>query len=208
MDDVQTRLDALVAEVGPGQRVLVGICGPPGSGKSTLASRLARSYEAPVVPMDGFHLANGELDRLGLRHRKGSPETFDATGFVSLIRELRAGDHEVVAPLFDRAADASIEAGVGIPADAALVLVEGNYLLFDEPPWSALADLFDLTVFLDVPTDELRGRLVERHVRFGRTVADAEAFVDSSDLVNAARIRPTSRRAHLVVTVTARPLRR
>ena len=202
---MRERLDALVAGAGPGERVLVGVCGPPGSGKSTLAKRLARRYRAPLVPMDGFHLPNAELDRLGLRHRKGSPETFDSNGFVALVRELRAGDHDVVAPVFDRAADASVAAGVRVPADASLVVVEGNYLLLDEPPWSELAELFDLTVYLDVPTEELRRRLVERHVRFGRTVVDAEAFVDASDLVNAARVRPSRDRADLVVTVGGRP---
>jgi len=199
VDEVRERVAALLAQTTPDIRVLVGICGPPGSGKSTSARRLARQLRAPLVPMDGYHLPNDELDRLGLRQVKGAPETFDAAGFVALVRALRAAAHDVDAPVFDRRIDAARPAGMHVARAERLVVVEGNYLLLDEPPWDQLADLFDLTVYLDVPIDELRRRLVRRHTRFGRSPGEARAFVESSDLANAARIAASRSRADVVV---------
>ncbi|MFO8125117.1 sugar transporter, partial [Yoonia sp.] len=126
-------------------RYLVAITGAPGCGKSTLSSELARRLNAQgrksiVVPMDGFHLDNSILEARGLRPRKGAPETFDAPGFLRLIRALKTGE-EVFAPSFDRTRDLAIAGSVAVPAAAKVVIVEGNYLMFDEAPWSELADL-------------------------------------------------------------------
>ena len=181
------------------ERTLFGIAGPPGCGKSTIAERLGRELSSPLVPMDGFHLPQSELERCGLSHVKGAPETFAAADFVELVRELRVPDHEVRAPAFDRDLnDPVADQAIVVPEDR-IVIVEGNYLLLDERPWRELDDLFDFIGYVDVPDDVRVRRLVARHVGFGRTPAEAETFVARSDERNAVRVRAGRARAQLLV---------
>lgn len=180
-----------VLELGAG-RVLIGIAGAPASGKSTLSSELARrlnatGHKAVVVPMDGFHLDNALLDARGLRARKGAPETFDAAGFLRLVRALKTGE-EVIAPLFDRPRDLAIAGAVAVPPDARTVIVEGNYLMYDEDPWRALAPLWDLSVRVDVPLPELRARLIQRWLSLNYSSAVATRRAEGNDIPNAQRI--------------------
>ena len=181
------------------RRYLFGIAGPPGSGKSTITRRLAEDLDAPVVEMDGFHLPNAELDARGLRNVKGAPETFDGAGFVDLVERLRSADVDVLAPRFDRRRDKALADAVRVTRDARVVLLEGNYILLDEPPWSRLATLLDATCYVHVGEDELRRRLIRRHMRFGRTQSEAANFVDRSDLANACRVTATESRADIIV---------
>jgi pantothenate kinase len=181
-------------------RFIVGVAGPPGAGKSTIAQAIAAAIgaRARVVPMDGFHLDNAVLDRLGLRARKGAPETFDALGFVHLMQRLRAGGDAAI-PVFDRDADlARAGADLVTRADKYLI-VEGNYLLLDEAPWRDLAPLFDLTVFIDVPEDELDRRLVQRWHHHGKTPQEARHWIDSNDMPNIRRVTQGSRQADIVI---------
>lgn len=173
-------------------RVIVCVAGAPGSGKSTLASELARRLErqklkARIVPMDGFHLDNVVLDQRGLRTRKGAPETFDARGFVLLVKRLARGE-EVVAPVFDRARDIAIAGAQLVEADAQVVIVEGNYLLFDEAPWSELARIWDVSAYLDVPLPELRARLIARWLGHGLSRTAATQRATHNDVPNAQRV--------------------
>jgi len=180
-------------------RYVFGIAGPPGSGKSTLAGRLGADVDAPVVPMDGFHLPNVTLDARGLRHVKGSPETFAATKFVGVVRALRDPRRAVACPTFDRTIDDPIADQILVSSAARVVIVEGNYLLLDRPPWSSLSGLFDAIAYLEVPAELRLQRLIERHVEFGRSRTEAEEFVRRSDWVNAALVESTKARADIVI---------
>jgi pantothenate kinase len=181
-------------------RFIVAVAGPPGAGKSTLSGDVAKAIGAGarVVPMDGFHFDNAVLDRLGLRSRKGAPETFDALGFVHLMRRLRAGEDAAI-PVFDRDADLS-RAGADLVTGAdKYLIVEGNYLLLNDAPWTDLATLFDLTLFIDVPEAELDRRLVERWDHHGKTPAEARHWIDSNDMPNIRRVTQGSRQADIVI---------
>jgi pantothenate kinase len=200
------RLDQLVerarglADAGP--RQLLGIVGAPGAGKSSLAAQLMRALgrRAALVPMDGFHLAERELHRLGRHARKGAIDTFDGYGFVALLRRLRFPDSATVyAPEFRREIEEPIANAVPVPASVPLVVTEGNYLLVPEDPWAQLRGLLDEVWFLDADQDERLRRLTERHMRFGRRAAEAAARARGSDQVNADLIAKTARRADLVV---------
>lgn len=187
-------------------RVMIGVVGQPGAGKSTLTSGLAEALgtdglSTVVVPMDGFHLANPELARLGRADRKGAIDTFDGGGYVALLRRLRDPAEGVVyAPEYVRGAlESSIGSAIPVPPEIRVVLTEGNYLLVDEPPWSAVRELLDETWFLDVAEELRRRRLYERHVANGKSPERARAFTFGSDETNARLVASTRERADLVV---------
>ncbi|MEC7764487.1 MAG: AAA family ATPase [Pseudomonadota bacterium] len=184
-------------------RVLVAVVGAPGSGKSTLAETLAASLpHSQWIPMDGFHLDNATLTERGTLERKGSPETFDAVGFVAFVRGL-AGGTQAHFPTFDRRADTVIDRGGRIAPDTKVFVVEGNYLLLEDDPWSDLARLWDVTVTLEVDEDELERRLVERWTRHGHPPEDALFRAHNNDLVNARVVRDRSRPADYVIRFKA-----
>jgi pantothenate kinase len=195
--DALARIDALLA---PGHRVLLGLAGAPGAGKSTLAEALAAHYgaRAQVVPMDGFHLANAELQRLGRAARKGAPDTFDAAGYAALLARLRAqraGDSPVYAPAFHRQIEEAVAGSIAVDAATPLLITEGNYLLLDEGDWTGVRPLLDACWYVEADGPLRLERLVARHEAFGRSPAAARAWVADTDEPNARRIAATRARA-------------
>lgn len=185
----QQRIETLLAR---GKRQILGIAAPPGAGKSTLVQAVARQYGAAVqvVPMDGFHLANRELERLGRRARKGAPDTFDADGYVALMHRIKrqTSNERIYAPEFRREIEEAIAGAIAIDARTPLILTEGNYLLLDEAPWSGLRMLFDEVWYLDVDEALRHERLLARHMQFGRSRQAALDWIAQTDQPNAVRI--------------------
>jgi pantothenate kinase len=178
-------------------RFLIGIAGPPGAGKSTLAASLVGVLpSSAAVPMDGFHYDNAVLNELGLRARKGAPETFDYSGFALTLRRIRLREPDIAIPIFDRQMDLARAGAALIGQAAKYVVVEGNYLLLDEEPWSGLADLFDLTIFLDAPRIELEQRLLKRWADLGDSHEKARHWVATNDMPNVDRVLARRRTAN------------
>ncbi|HEY9373527.1 nucleoside/nucleotide kinase family protein [Streptomyces sp.] len=203
LDELAARARRLAA---PGGRRILGLAGAPGAGKSTLADRLVARLDglAVLVPMDGFHLAQAELRRLGREQRKGAPDTFDAAGYAHLLARLRTPEPDAVvyAPAFDRTLEEPVAGAIPVPADVPLVVTEGNYLLHDEGPWAPVQALLDEVWYLELDDRRRVPRLIERHVRFGKDRDRAERWVRESDEVNARLVERGRDRAHLVVRMS------
>lgn len=187
-----------------GERRLLGITGPPGAGKSTLSAQLADALgaDAVIVPMDGFHLAHAELERLGRADRKGAPDTFDAAGFVALLHRLRVGpaaDEVVYAPAFRREIEEPVAGAIAVAPHVPLVIVEGNYLLATDGAWAGVQPLLDEVWYVAPPDDVRVERLIARHVSFGRSPDAAREWVLRSDEANARYVAATRGRADRTV---------
>ncbi|HEY3717731.1 MAG TPA: nucleoside/nucleotide kinase family protein [Jatrophihabitantaceae bacterium] len=185
--------------IAPGERRMLGLTGAPAAGKSTLATAIVEALapDAVLVPMDGFHLAAAELRRLGRIERKGAPDTFDAAGYVALLRRLRdRADDVVYAPEFRREIEEPVAGAIAVPRDVPLVVTEGNYLL----NWTAARELLDEVWFVELDEDVRVERLIARHMAYGRSRREAEGRAHGSDQRNAELINATRDRADLVVS--------
>ncbi|MEM9475134.1 MAG: nucleoside triphosphate hydrolase [Pseudomonadota bacterium] len=198
------RIAALVSSaVASSGRTLMAIAGPPAVGKSTTAEAVVTAlsqagHAAVLVPMDGFHLDNSILDARGLLPRKGAPETFDIAGLTHLVARLRVED-EVMFPVFDRAVDCAIAGRGRVGPEHRVIVVEGNYLLFDAPHWCDLARNWDHSVFLGAPMAELTERLIQRWLNYGLSPETARQRAEANDLPNARRILDARLPADLVL---------
>ncbi|BBC38953.1 hypothetical protein SGFS_102470 [Streptomyces graminofaciens] len=205
-------LDRAASLVRPGHRALLGITGSPGAGKSTLAEHLVRALNGDGepwvahVPMDGFHLADVELTRLGRLHRKGAPDTFDAAGYAALLQRLRGDEDGIVyAPGFERTLEQPIAGAVPVPPTARLVVTEGNYLLLEDGAWSRVRPHLDEVWFCELDETERVRRLVARHEEFGKGHEEAVEWVMRTDQRNAELVAASRGRADLVVAESVMP---
>ncbi len=199
--------DRIVSEVlklrSGAARRLIAIAGPPAAGKSTVAELvqeklLASGIPTGLLPMDGFHLDNSDLQSRDLLARKGAPETFDLAGFQAVLEQLTTAS-VVDVPVFDRANDRVVPNATQITAKEQLVLVEGNYLLLDEPDWRDLSNFWTYSVFLEEPLQDLEDRLMGRWTGLGYEMADALAKAQSNDIPNAKRTLENRMPASLVL---------
>ncbi|MFI6577833.1 nucleoside/nucleotide kinase family protein [Nocardiopsis sp. NPDC050513] len=187
--------DALVlaqAASRDGRRAVLGLAGAPAAGKSTLARRLVAEVNrrtapgtAGYLPLDGFHLSNAQLDRLGRRDRKGAPDTFDAHGYVALVRRLlEETDRPVYVPDYDRELHEPVAARHVVEPHTRLVVTEGNYLANDDDPWPRARALFTELWYVDAPDDVRELRLHRRQRAGGLTDEAAREWVERSDRPN------------------------
>ena len=189
-------------------RAVLGITGCPGAGKSTLAGLLVQTlrdsgFPAVWVPMDGFHLADAALERLGRRDRKGAIDTFDAHGYLATLRRLRHDlDHPVYAPDFDREIEQPIAGSIAVDPATRLVVTEGNYLLCRTDPWPRVREQLTETWYVDVDEDLRLTRLVARHVRYGKPPEAARRWVAEVDEPNARLIAATRDHADLHIDLS------
>ncbi|MGF6172918.1 nucleoside triphosphate hydrolase [Ensifer sp. 4252] len=197
-------VDQLLERAAGAARFIVAIAGPPGAGKSTLSDALAEALiaageKAAVLPMDGFHMDNAVLEQKGLLARKGAPETFDLRSFLATIAAVRANDGEVLVPVFDRSREQAIASARVVAADTRLILVEGNYLLLDEAPWSKLDGAFDFSIFINPGIEELERRLLKRWRDHGYDEEGARRKALGNDIPNAHRVVDHQQPADLVL---------
>ena len=188
------------------RRFILGIAGPPASGKSTLAAALCEALNragalapggtgdvAAIAALDGFHFDDGVLNVRGHRPRKGAPFTFDVEGYTAMLDRLGGPDRDAVAiPVFDRDLELSRAAAAVVEPHHRIVITEGNYLLLDDERWRPVRDRLDLSVFLDVPPEELERRLMARWLGHGYPPAEAKEKTEANDLVNARLVAGTS----------------
>ena len=203
-------LVALIANREVKHRVIIAMTGAPGSGKSAVAERLTGELNSQqrdstaILPMDGFHFDDAVLRQLGLYERKGAPETFDVPGLKHTLTRMRRNlESSVAVPVFDRDLELSRAAARLIPRSVRRVIVEGNYLLVKQEPWSSLHELFDLTIMLDVHQNVLRERLRQRWVGYGMSAAEVARKVEENDLPNGRIVARTSVEAGFYLDNTA-----
>jgi uridine kinase len=142
----------------------MAITGVDGAGKTTLADELAPlvGVHRPVIraSIDGFH------NPRAVRHAKGrtSPEGFFRDSFnVGLFRSALldplapGGNGRYRVAAFDHRIDGAVAAPELQAPTKAVLLVDGIFLQRDE-----LIDVWDLTVFLDLPFAQSFARMAVR----------------------------------------------
>lgn len=193
-------VDAARSLIDSSHRRILGLVGAPGSGKSTLSEALlaALGDQVQVVPMDGYHLSNRQLARLGRAGRKGAPDTFDAHGYRDLLARLRRdqrADEVIYAPGFYRDIEEPIAASIAVSPSTSLIVAEGNYLLLEDSPWPDVRAAIDEVWFLNVDQAVREQRLVARHMQFGRSEREARDWVANTDGPNAERVEAVAANA-------------
>lgn len=186
-------------------RVVIGITGKPGAGKSTVTSKLKETIPGErtvILSQDGYHLSNLQLESLGRSNFKGAPDTFDSEGFSKILFRVKSElKNNIYFPVFHREIEESISAEGLITEKTNVVLVEGNYLLFETHGWGEVAKHLDEIWYLQVDDDLRLSRLVARHIEFGKNPQVAVAWAHGSDEANARLIEKARDKANAFLLV-------
>ena len=193
-----------------GRRVLIGLAGGPGVGKSTLAADLVERINAgapglaALIPMDGFHMRHKKLEALGTVKDKGMPHTFEGAAFVAYLQELKRATGPVIGPSYSRQIEDVVDDAFTVPAAAKILVVEGNYLLLGRAPWSGIKPLLDLAVFVHVPREKVRARLMTRHAEAGLFTEERNReHIERVDLANYDLIEASAGRANCRIDIVS-----
>jgi len=185
------------------KRVLIGIVGKPGAGKSTLTSHLITNLPestAVLIPMDGYHLSNQQLSKLGISDRKGAFDTFDSHGYVKLLKRVNEEPGtDIYFPVFYRDIEESYAADGVVPASTKLVITEGNYLLLNNGGWEGVRGELDEVWYIDVDDNLRMDRLTKRHQSYGKNYDDAFAWASGTDERNAELVAKTREKADVII---------
>jgi pantothenate kinase len=190
------------------RRIAIGFAGGPGTGKSTLAAELVtmlnavRPGSAALVPMDGFHMKHAKLEALGQTDRKGAPHTFEGADFVNFLHHLKSATGPVSGPGYSRKIEDTVDDAFTVQPEVRILIVEGNYLLLTEGPWVGVKPLLDYSVFIDVPRDLVRARLLKRHGEEGLFTEERNrAHIERNDLPNYDLVHQSQDRADVVISM-------
>lgn len=190
---------ALLARPG---RTILGIAGGPGVGKSTIAQTLATELGpvAAYVPMDGFHMRHAKLEQLGTVADKGMPHTFEGAAFADFLAALKEATTAMSGPGYSRKIEDVVDDAFTVPATTRLLVVEGNYILLATAPWWRVKALLDRAIYLEVPADKVRARLMKRHAEEGLFTEERNrAHIERVDLVNYDTIQRSRPRADIAI---------
>jgi pantothenate kinase len=194
------------AQALPGRRVAIGLAGGPGTGKSTLATQLVDSLNAVTpgvagyVPMDGFHMLHAKLEALGTVKDKGAPHTFEGEAFATFLETLKSATGPVTGPGYSRKIEDVVQNTFTIMAEVRILVVEGNYLLLADPPWGNVKPQLDRAIFIDVPREKVRARLIKRHAEEGLFSEERNrAHIERVDLPNYDLVQRSRPRADIVI---------
>jgi pantothenate kinase len=190
------------------RRIAIGLAGGPGVGKSTLASEIVETLNsiepgsAAFVPMDGFHMRHAKLEALGAVRDKGAPHTFEGAEFVEFLKRLKSADCAVSGPGYSRKIEDVVDNAFTVAPETKILVTEGNYLLLANAPWDAVKSLLDLAVFIDVPREKVRNRLMKRHAEEGLFSAERNReHINRVDLPNYDLVAASRPRADLVINL-------
>jgi pantothenate kinase len=188
-----------------GKRIAIGMAGGPGTGKSTLAAELVtmlnavKPGSAALVPMDGFHMKHAKIEAMGATDRKGAPHTFEGAAFVSFLHHLKHATEAVSGPGYSRKIEDTVDDAFTVAPDVRVLVVEGNYLLLTEGPWAGVKALLDYAVFVHVPRETVRARLMKRHGEEGLFSEERnKAHIARNDLPNYDLVEGSRERADVV----------
>jgi pantothenate kinase len=184
------------------ERTVLGIAGGPGSGKSTIAQKLAAELGdvAAYVPMDGFHMKHAKLEADGTAIDKGMPHTFEGAAFADFLERLKSATDPVSGPGYSRKIEDTVDDAFTVPATARLLVVEGNYLLLATAPWWRVKPLLDRAIYLEIPVETVRARLMKRHAEEGLFTEERNrAHIERVDLVNYDTIQRSRPRADIAI---------
>ena len=189
-------------------RIAIGFAGGPGTGKSTLAAELVtmlnavKPGSAALVPMDGFHMKHAKIEAMGATDRKGAPHTFEGADFVNFLHHLKSATGPVSGPGYSRKIEDTVDDAFTVQSDVRVLIVEGNYLLLTEGPWAGVKPQLDYSVFIDVPRELVRARLLRRHGEEGLFTEERNrAHIERNDLPNYDLVSQSQDRSDVVISM-------
>ena len=184
------------------ERTVLGIAGGPGAGKSTIAQKLVAQLgdAAAYVPMDGFHMKHAKLETLGTVADKGMPHTFEGAAFADFLERLKFATGPISGPGYSRKIEDTVDDAFTVPATAKLLVAEGNYLLLATAPWWRVKPLLDRAVYLEIPRELVRARLMKRHAEEGLFTEERNrAHIERVDLTNYDTVQRSRPRADIAI---------